>query len=422
MISSVSYAENIDPVLLQFSSSASSPPSAIPPLLPPPPSTITSLRSYNHTSAVTSLHSATAPPPSHLSAPTNVPSLSCSSAPTTAPLPSHPTAPKQRLTLSSFPVPASTVSNPGTRATVIKRAKMLYKDYIENYELTRSMTNKWNQQYGDNKTWSEDSIRTLIHHISLDNIRNTVTKAEWRMAKANGKSASPFDNEDVSPAPSVSQKPKTSSPNYTPPLTSTPVNTAPTITAAVASPTTATPVAAPPSVPTPPQATTSWKALNPEVTVRVRNNNDTAKVYIKVVGPEEWRSGTDDNVSYQPQTPYVPLSSNDQASVLPSLPTLPPPPPPSSPSSQPQISDLQLLDLFCLPTKIKVDCLIRPSIVLTIARLRKKAATQQNQVQPTTNTQHRQIPFILKSHVGELPSQGAKVEMMHYFRAICNQR
>ncbi|KAF8534331.1 hypothetical protein BDD12DRAFT_896205 [Trichophaea hybrida] len=71
----------------------------------------------------------------------------------------------------------------------------------ENYELVRSVTNKWNRQYGDKKMLSEDIIEALIHCINLDYIHNAATKAKRQMALANGKQASPFDNEDVSPAP-----------------------------------------------------------------------------------------------------------------------------------------------------------------------------------------------------------------------------
>ncbi|KAF8539850.1 hypothetical protein BDD12DRAFT_881538 [Trichophaea hybrida] len=70
-----------------------------------------------------------------------------------------------------------------------------------NYELVRSVTNRWNRQYGDKKMLSEDIIEALIHCMNLDNVRNAATKAKRRMALANGKQASPFDNEDVSPAP-----------------------------------------------------------------------------------------------------------------------------------------------------------------------------------------------------------------------------
>ncbi|KAF8535157.1 hypothetical protein BDD12DRAFT_893851 [Trichophaea hybrida] len=122
----------------------------------------------------------------------------------------------------------------------------------ENYELARSVTNKWNRQYGDKKMLSEDIIGVLIHRISLDNVRNVATKANRRMAKANAKRASPFDNEDVSPALPVSKKPKPSGVNHTPPLTPPLAKAAPTIAAAVTTLTTAKSVAAPPSVPTPP--------------------------------------------------------------------------------------------------------------------------------------------------------------------------
>jgi hypothetical protein len=35
------------------------------------------------------------------------------------------------------------------------------------------------------------------------------------------------------------------------------------------------------------RATTSWKAPDSEVSVQVRDDNDTAKVYFKVAGPDE---------------------------------------------------------------------------------------------------------------------------------------
>jgi hypothetical protein len=70
----------------------------------------------------------------------------------------------------------------------IRRGKPLSVLYTsrmdtENYELGRSVTNKWNRQYGDKKTLSEDTIWALIHRISLDNVRNVATKAKRRMAK-----------------------------------------------------------------------------------------------------------------------------------------------------------------------------------------------------------------------------------------------
>ncbi|KAF8534200.1 hypothetical protein BDD12DRAFT_896710 [Trichophaea hybrida] len=410
------FAQNVDPALLQSSSTASASRSA----MYPPPTNV--------------LNTEPAPPNTN-AAPPITPS---SSTATSAPPPSRPTAPKQRLTQSSFPFHASTASNPGTRATVVKRAKPLckdrprmcrllgisnddqtvindYRDWIENdcirrgkplnipytsrtdtenYELARSVINKWNRQYGDKKTLSEDIIGALIHRISLDNVRNVATKAKRRMAKANGKRASPIDNEDVSHAPPVSKMPKNGHANHTPPLTNTPANAGPTIAAAVATPTTTTLVAAPSSVPPPlneelfpippvvspppivaaPQvvatpavgnstpettpergqvigfsssgdniqtfigpssesfgitrahsnvqllgmiqgrlpfveddilmistdrATTSWKALDSEVWVRVRDNNDTAKVYFKVAGQEERESGTEDEEEFQ---------------------------------------------------------------------------------------------------------------------------
>ncbi|KAF8533238.1 hypothetical protein BDD12DRAFT_899830 [Trichophaea hybrida] len=395
MISFVSNAENIDPTLLQSSSSASASPSAMYPPInvsnsePAPPNTNAAPRTAPSSSTAT-----TVPPPPR------------PSAPTTLPPPSRPTTPKQRLTQSNFPFPTSTVPNSGTKTTLVKRAKRLYKDRpricmvlriskddhavindyrdwiengcirrgkplnvpntprmdTENYELARSVTNKWNRH--------------------LDNVRNAATKAKKRMT--NGKRASPFDNEDVYPASSVSKKPKTSSANHTPLLTPTLANAAPTNATAVATPT--TPVAAPPSVLTPPpnnsgtplpviatppvtspppvvttslvvatppavslppvvatplvvatsaignstpgttpeggqvigmiqgrlpfaeddilmistnRATTFWRALNLEVWVRVRDDNDTAKVYCKVAGPEEWQSVTEDEEEFQ---------------------------------------------------------------------------------------------------------------------------
>jgi hypothetical protein len=52
----------------------------------------------------------------------------------------------------------------------------------ENYEPVRSVTNKWNRQYGDKKMLSEDIIEALIHCINLDNVRNAATKAKRQMA------------------------------------------------------------------------------------------------------------------------------------------------------------------------------------------------------------------------------------------------
>ncbi|KAF8536291.1 hypothetical protein BDD12DRAFT_890649 [Trichophaea hybrida] len=144
-------------------------------------------------------------PPNTNAAPPIAPS---SSTTTTAPPLSRPTTPKQRLTLSSFPFPTSTASNPGTRAMVVNnddRAVMNhYRDWIQNdciqrrqplnvlytswmdtesYELARSVTNKWNRQCGDKTTLPEDFIEALIHRISLGNVRNTPTKAKRRKAK-----------------------------------------------------------------------------------------------------------------------------------------------------------------------------------------------------------------------------------------------
>jgi len=67
------------------------------------------------------------------------------------------------------------VANPFTFSTL--------PGWIQRYELGRSVTNKWNRQYGDKKTLSEDTIWALIHRISLDNVRNVATKAKRRMAK-----------------------------------------------------------------------------------------------------------------------------------------------------------------------------------------------------------------------------------------------
>ena len=53
----------------------------------------------------------------------------------------------------------------------------------ENFELARSVTDKWNRQYGDKKTLSEDIIGALVHSISLDYVRNVPTKAKRMMAK-----------------------------------------------------------------------------------------------------------------------------------------------------------------------------------------------------------------------------------------------
>ncbi|KAF8533218.1 hypothetical protein BDD12DRAFT_810359 [Trichophaea hybrida] len=278
----------------------------------------------------------------------------------------------------------------------------------ENNELARSVTNKWNRQYGDKKTLLEDTMWAWIYRISVDNFRNAATKARRRMAQVwlrfgkivifgwsltcfygrEMENEPPFDNKDVFPAPSVRKKPITSSANHTPLLTPSAANAELTIAAAVATPTTATPVAAPPSDPTSPRnncspfcpsvllcrlslprpsllphsslllrpsplhrpslllrwlsllqpleiqlqelplrgdrahsfgqllgmiqgylpfaendilmistdrATISWTALNLEVWVRVRDDNDAAKVYFNVTGSEEWLSGTDDN-------------------------------------------------------------------------------------------------------------------------------
>ncbi|KAF8536771.1 hypothetical protein BDD12DRAFT_933549 [Trichophaea hybrida] len=101
----------------------------------------------------------------------------------------------------------------------------------ENYELARSVTNERNRQYGYNKVLSEDIIGALIHRIRLDNVCNAATKVNRRMAKANAKQASPFDNEDVSLALPGSKKPETSGVNRTPPLTPLLANAAPTIVA-----------------------------------------------------------------------------------------------------------------------------------------------------------------------------------------------
>ncbi|KAF8538098.1 hypothetical protein BDD12DRAFT_886024 [Trichophaea hybrida] len=110
MISSVSYTENIDTALLQ-SSTRSTPPNTN-----TAPIATSILHFYHRTSTIVSLRSYNRTPPS------------CPVAPTTAPRLSHPTTLKQRLTQLSFPFPASTVSNPGIRATVVQRAKLMYKN------------------------------------------------------------------------------------------------------------------------------------------------------------------------------------------------------------------------------------------------------------------------------------------------------
>ncbi|KAF8543191.1 hypothetical protein BDD12DRAFT_932799 [Trichophaea hybrida] len=304
MISSVSYAENIDLAILQSSSSASASPSTMyPPInvsnTEPAPRT-----PMLHLSPLQSSTSTTAPQPSHLSAPTTVPPPSHPSAPTTAPPLSRPNAPKQRLTQSNFPFPASMVSNPGIRATVVKRAKPLYKDRpricrllgihndyhavmndyrhwiennfigrgqplnvpytsrtdTENYELSRSVTNKWIRQYGENGTLSEDIIEALVHCISLDYVRNVPTKAKRMVTKVQlvnchfvdsnvflqaGKWKTSLSFRQRRLSSSAQQMPKTCSVNHTPLLTPSPTNAAPTIAAAVATPTTAAPVITP---------------------------------------------------------------------------------------------------------------------------------------------------------------------------------
>jgi hypothetical protein len=101
MISSVSYAENIDPALVQSSSSASASASAMYPQInvsnTPEQQCCTSycpsiLHLYNCTSAVTS----------HCSETT--------------------------IDTIEFPLPCINYSEPGIRATVVKRAKLLFKD------------------------------------------------------------------------------------------------------------------------------------------------------------------------------------------------------------------------------------------------------------------------------------------------------
>jgi hypothetical protein len=54
-------------------------------------------------------------------------------------------------------------------------------------------------------------------------------------------------------------------------------------------------------------ATTSWKAHDSEVSVRVRDDNDTAKVYFKVAGPDESQLGTEDEEEESQIDPNVTL-------------------------------------------------------------------------------------------------------------------
>jgi hypothetical protein len=63
--------------------------------------------------------------------------------------------------------------------------KVSYTSWMEteNYDLVRSVTNKWNRQYGNKKTLSEYIIGALIQRISLDYVHNVQTKAKRMMAK-----------------------------------------------------------------------------------------------------------------------------------------------------------------------------------------------------------------------------------------------
>jgi hypothetical protein len=53
--------------------------------------------------------------------------------------------------------------------------------------------------------------------------------------------------------------------------------------------------------------TTSWKALELEVWVWVRDDNDTAEVYFKVAGPDEWQLGMEDEEKESQIDPNVTL-------------------------------------------------------------------------------------------------------------------
>ncbi|KAF8537963.1 hypothetical protein BDD12DRAFT_886543 [Trichophaea hybrida] len=201
---------------------------------------------------------------------------------------------------------------------------------------------------------SEDIIGALIHRISLDDVRNTITKAKGMMAKANGKRASAFDNEDISRAPPMLHQPSLplSLPNYrnaccrtvvrsasseqiivvrTPPVGNSTPETTPKQGQVIGYSSSGDNIQAfigPSSesfsitrahsyVPlsgmiqgclpfaeddilmiSTDRATTSWKALDSEVCVRVRDKNDTEKVYFKVAGQEEWESGTEDEEEF----------------------------------------------------------------------------------------------------------------------------
>ncbi|KAF8536774.1 hypothetical protein BDD12DRAFT_807504 [Trichophaea hybrida] len=133
---------------------------------------------------------------------TTVPPPPRPSAPTAVPPPSHPTSPKQRLTQSSFPFPAPTVQNPGTRATVVKRAKPLYQDHPRICMLLgisndyHAVMNDYRDRIGNGIQRGEplnvpntSRMDTENYELaSLDNVRNAATKAKRRMA--NGKRAS----------------------------------------------------------------------------------------------------------------------------------------------------------------------------------------------------------------------------------------
>ncbi|KAF8539852.1 hypothetical protein BDD12DRAFT_923074 [Trichophaea hybrida] len=275
----------------------------------------------------------------------------------------------------------------------------------ENYELARSVTNKWNRQYGDKKMLSENIIVALIHCISLDNVRNAATKAKRRLAlqTAENQQCESHPSADLySGERCINHRCRCCCPNYRnaccrtaagsdsspdqlfpiPPVIATPPVVAP-LPVIAPSPVIATlPVVAPspgiatPSIVSPPPvvtarlvvatpavgnstprtnpergqafigpssesfsitrahsyvqllgmiqgrlpfaeddilmiftdtATTSWKAHDSEVSVRVRDDNDTAKVYFKVAEPDESQSGTENEEDESQIDPNVTL-------------------------------------------------------------------------------------------------------------------
>ncbi|KAF8537819.1 hypothetical protein BDD12DRAFT_930214 [Trichophaea hybrida] len=325
-----------------------------------------------HLSPLRSSTSTTAPPPSHLSAPTAVLPLSCPSAPTTAPLPLRPTAPKKRLTQLSFPFSASTVSNPVIRVTVVKRAKPLYMNRPRICRLL-GISNDDHAVVNDYRDYIENDCIRRGQPFKVPYTPGRIQRTtSWRVPVITPPTVPTPLNEQLFPVPPIAAPvPVAPAPIVAAPSIVTPAPVVATPPIVAASPVVAPPhvIASPPVVAPPPvvatpavgnstlgttpeggqafiepssesfcitsahgymqqlgmiqgrlpfaennilmiptnRATTSWKALDSEVWVWVRDDNDTAQVYFKVAGPDEWQSSTEDEEKESQIDPNVTL-------------------------------------------------------------------------------------------------------------------